>query len=60
MIPDVAGRSLRAAVLTLHQRGFRVRVDGTGRAVRTLPAAGDSLAAGKTVVVYAAAEARLR
>ena len=60
LIPDVAGRSLRAAVLTLHQRGFRVRVDGTGRAVRTLPAAGDSLAAGKTVVVYAAAEAKSR
>lgn len=58
LIPDVTGRSLRAAVLTLHQRGFRVHVDGAGRAVRTLPAAGDSLPAGKTVVVYAAAEAK--
>jgi cell division protein FtsI (penicillin-binding protein 3) len=60
LIPDVTGRSLRAAVLTLHQRGFRVRVDGVGKALRTIPAAGDSLAAGKTVVVYAAAEPRRR
>ena len=60
LIPDVTGRSLRAAVLTLHQRGFRVRVDGAGLALRTLPAAGDSLATGKTVVLYAASETKRR
>ncbi|NOT06853.1 MAG: PASTA domain-containing protein [Gemmatimonadales bacterium] len=53
LIPDVAGSTIRAAAFALHQRGFRVRIEGTGRALRTIPAAGDSLAAGKTVVVYA-------
>ena len=33
----------------------RVRVEGSGRIIRSLPAAGDSVAAGKTVVLYAAA-----
>ncbi len=53
IVPDVAGRSVRAAVFALHQRGFRVRVEGTGTAVRTSPAAGDSLGTGRTVVLYA-------
>jgi cell division protein FtsI (penicillin-binding protein 3) len=54
IVPDVAGRSLRAAVYALHQRGFRVRVEGGGRAVRTSSAAGDSLAPGRLVVLFAA------
>jgi hypothetical protein len=53
IVPDVAGRTVRAAVFALHQRGFRVRVEGTGTAVRTAPAAGDSLVTGRTVVLYA-------
>lgn len=53
IVPDVAGRSLRAAVYALHQRGFRVRVEGSGRPVRTSPAAGDSLPTGRLVVLYA-------
>ena len=56
LVPDVAGRPVRAAVFALHQRGLRVRVEGSGRVVRSVPAAGDSLPAGKTVVLYASAE----
>lgn len=52
-VPDVSGRAVRPAAFTLHQGGFRVRVEGTGRVVRSVPAAGDSLPAGKTVVIYA-------
>lgn len=58
IVPEVAGRPVRAAVFALHQRGLRVRVEGSGRVLRSAPAAGDSLAAGKTVVLYAAADTR--
>jgi len=54
LIPDVGGRPVRAAVFALHQRGLRVRVEGNGVVLRSAPAAGDSLAAGRTVVLYAA------
>jgi len=54
-IPEVRGKSLRAAILALHQRGFRVQVEGAGQVTRTDPAAGEQLSSGKTVVVYAAA-----
>lgn len=59
VVPEVTGRAVRAAVFALHQRGFRVRVEGAGRVLRSLPAAGDSLPAGKTVVLYASGERRL-
>jgi cell division protein FtsI (penicillin-binding protein 3) len=58
IVPEVIGRPVRAAVFALHQRGLRVRVEGSGRVVRTLPAAGDSLAAGKTVVLIAMSDLR--
>ncbi len=53
IVPDVAGRSLRAAVFALHQRGFRVRIEGNGRPSHTSPGAGDSLASGSLVVLFA-------
>ncbi len=53
VVPEVAGRSVRSAAFALHQRGLRVRVDGAGLVTRSIPAAGDSLAAGKTVVLVA-------
>ena len=59
VVPEVTGRSVRAAAFALHQRGLRVRVEGSGRVVRTSPAAGDSLAAGKTVVLFAVSEPRI-
>lgn len=51
-VPEVAGRDLRAAVLALHERGFRVSLRGTGLPVRTDPAAGVTVAAGATVVLW--------
>jgi cell division protein FtsI (penicillin-binding protein 3) len=57
IVPEVAGRPVRSAVFALHQRGLRVRVEGSGRVVRSFPAAGDSLPAGKTVVLFASSEA---
>ncbi len=53
IVPDVTGRSLRDAVFALHQRGFRVRIEGNGRPIRTSPAAGDSLMTGSLVVLFA-------
>jgi cell division protein FtsI (penicillin-binding protein 3) len=58
LIPDVLGRPVREAAFALHQRGFRVHVEGSGRVTRSQPVAGDSLAAGRIVTLYAAAEAR--
>ena len=55
VVPDVAGRPVRAAAFALHQRGLRVRIEGSGWVLRSVPAAGDSLAAGKTVVLFAGA-----
>ena len=52
-VPDVAGRSMRAAVHALHGRGFRVVLKGWGVAQRTAPAAGDSAAAGSVVTLFA-------
>ncbi len=54
VVPDVAGRDLRDAVRVLHQRGFRVLLQGWGVARRTAPAAGDSAAAGSAVTLIAA------
>jgi cell division protein FtsI (penicillin-binding protein 3) len=52
-VPDVAGHSLREAARTLHRSGFRVRIEGWGRAVGTAPAAGTPVARGGTVIVRA-------
>jgi membrane peptidoglycan carboxypeptidase len=54
VVPNVNGKPVRPATLALHQRGFRVRVEGGGRVIRSVPSAGDSLPAGTTVVIYAA------
>jgi cell division protein FtsI (penicillin-binding protein 3) len=56
VVPEVAGRSVRAAAFALHQRGLRVRVDGAGIVIRSVPAAGDSLTAGNTVLLVAKSE----
>jgi cell division protein FtsI (penicillin-binding protein 3) len=52
-VPDVAGRSLRAAARALHRRGFEVRVEGWGRVTGTTPPAGSALVPGRLVVVHA-------
>lgn len=40
-LPDVTGMPLRDGVRRLHEAGFRLRVEGSGRVIRTLPAAGE-------------------
>lgn len=54
LVPAVSGKNVRSAVYAVHQRGLRARVEGSGLVVqRTAPAAGDSLALGKTVILFA-------
>ena len=52
IVPNVAGRPLREAARTLHQRGFKVVVKGWGVVHHTWPAAGAGAAAGTTVTVF--------
>lgn len=53
-VPDVAGRTLREAVLALHRRGFRVALRGWGVADHTAPPVGDRAPAGALVTLFAA------
>lgn len=52
-VPNVVGNSLRKAANTLHRRGFRVALRGSGVAGRTTPAAGDSAGFGSIVTIWA-------
>jgi cell division protein FtsI (penicillin-binding protein 3) len=52
-VPSVTGRSVRDAALALHRRGFRVSLQGLGRVVRTVPAAGEAAWPGSSVTVWA-------
>ena len=52
-VPDVRGVSVRQAALSLHRRGFRVQLEGTGAVQGTSPAPGDSARAGTVVLVTA-------
>jgi beta-lactam-binding protein with PASTA domain len=54
-VPDLAGLRVRAAVLALHRRGFRVRIAGSGVVRRSDPAAGEILEAGHVVTLHASA-----
>ncbi|MEO5799429.1 MAG: penicillin-binding transpeptidase domain-containing protein [Gemmatimonadales bacterium] len=53
VIPTLAGTSAREAAFALHRLGLEVRLTGRGRVRSSIPAAGDSLARGETVTVYA-------
>jgi cell division protein FtsI (penicillin-binding protein 3) len=52
-VPNLAGESVRRAVVTLHRRGFKVALRGLGRVTRTTPGPGDSVRVGRTVTVWA-------
>jgi membrane peptidoglycan carboxypeptidase len=52
-VPDVTGRTVREAALALHRRGFRMKLQGMGRVVRTAPAAGHLARSGASVTVWA-------
>jgi membrane peptidoglycan carboxypeptidase len=51
-VPEVAGLTVRQAARALHRSGFRVRVQGSGRAGFTTPAAGSRARVGSVVVVH--------
>ncbi|HKS06578.1 MAG TPA: penicillin-binding transpeptidase domain-containing protein [Gemmatimonadaceae bacterium] len=51
-VPSVRGMTMRAAVATLHQAGFRVRIVRGGQRGQTLPAAGAVTRAGALVRLY--------
>ena len=53
VIPNVSNRPLREAIRTLHQRGFHVVLKGWGIVHHTWPTAGEHVAAGTTVTVFA-------
>jgi hypothetical protein len=52
-VPEVAGRPVREAALTLHRQGFRVALRGLGRVSRTVPAGGQPATPGTAVTVWA-------
>jgi cell division protein FtsI (penicillin-binding protein 3) len=52
-VPDLAGLPARAAVRRLHALGFRVRWEGSGATMSTVPAAGSRLVPGDTIGVRA-------
>jgi cell division protein FtsI (penicillin-binding protein 3) len=51
VVPDVAGMPMRDGVRRLHVAGFQVRLEGSGRVLRTVPAAGAAQARGEVVRV---------
>ena len=52
-VPNVAGLPARTAVRRLHALGFRVRWEGIGAVMGTMPAAGSRLVPGDTIAVRA-------
>lgn len=52
VLPDLSGRSLRAALAALEPSGLDLQVQGSGRVVSQEPLAGTALVAGETVVLH--------
>jgi cell division protein FtsI (penicillin-binding protein 3) len=52
-VPNVIGLGLKEGVGRIHRAGLRARVEGYGEIVRTTPAPGDSVRAGRIVTVVA-------
>lgn len=50
-LPDLEGASLRVALRRLHKMGLRVRLEGSGTVMETVPGKGMPVAAGDTIVV---------
>jgi cell division protein FtsI (penicillin-binding protein 3) len=53
VVPTTAGLPLRDAVRTLHQAGFRVRIDGRGLVRQSWPESGDTAQTGTVVRIRA-------
>ena len=56
-IPDVSGMPLRDGVRRLHEAGFRLHLEGSGRVLRTVPGAGAEAAAASVIRVIAGDDA---
>jgi hypothetical protein len=54
VLPDVSGMPMRDGVRRLHTAGFQVRIEGSGRVLRTVPEAGESV--GTDVVIRVVGE----
>ncbi|MYI66118.1 MAG: PASTA domain-containing protein, partial [Gemmatimonadetes bacterium] len=50
-VPDLEGASLRVALRRLHKMGLRVRLEGGGTVIATIPEEGMPVVAGDTIVV---------
>ena len=50
-VPDVLGRSMKDAAMVLAREGLRIRIEGTGYAVRQDPEPGTQLHEGDAVTV---------
>ncbi|CAN5855083.1 penicillin-binding protein [soil metagenome] len=50
-VPDVSGMPMRDGVRQLHTAGFQLRLEGSGRIVKTVPAAGAEVPAAQVVRV---------
>ena len=58
-VPALEGSSARVALRRLHKLGLRVRLEGVGGVVSTVPGPGDPVAFGDTVLVFASDSATL-
>ncbi|HUF49943.1 MAG TPA: penicillin-binding transpeptidase domain-containing protein [Longimicrobiales bacterium] len=56
-VPAVAGMSMRDGVRRLHTAGFRLRIEGSGRVLRTIPDAGTAAASDAVIRVIGAGAA---
>jgi len=54
LVPDVIGRGVREAVLSLHRKGLRVEVHGTGAVARLDPVPGSTVPGGTVVTLWTA------
>jgi stage V sporulation protein D (sporulation-specific penicillin-binding protein) len=50
-VPDLSGRSMRDAALLLHEKGLKIRIEGTGVVEKQNPAAGTVVPSGTIVEV---------
>lgn len=51
IVPELEGASLRVALRRLHKMGLRIQLQGGGPVLATMPAAGQPVAAGDTILV---------
>ena len=50
-VPDLTGLTLREALNKIHKKGFKLKIQGSGRLVRSLPSAGEPLPENKQLTL---------